>query len=107
MFNDNKNILIQSIISSLKARLEEYGVVFLSDFQIVDMNTPMTFKELVIKASIEMNLTLEIEFYAMRDIVEWSIYDRDNLLSNNKMIYDNLIETLYKKLPVRIARDLH
>ena len=67
----------------------------------------MTFKELVIKASIEMNLTLEIEFYAMRDIVEWSIYDRDNLLSNNKIIYDNLIETLYKKLPVRIARDLH
>jgi hypothetical protein len=107
MFNDNKNILIASLISSLKARLEEYGVVFLSDFQIVDINTPMTFKELVIKASIEMNLTLEIEFYSMRDIVEWSIYDRDNLLSNNKIIYDNLIETLYKKLPVRIARDLH
>jgi hypothetical protein len=43
----------------------------------------------------------------MRDIIEWSIYDRDKLLSNNEMIYDNLIETLYKKLPIRIARDLH
>jgi len=107
MFNDNKNILIASLISSLKARLEEYGIVFLSDFQIVDMNTPMTFKELVITASIQSSLTLEIEFYAMRDIIEWSIYDRDNLLSTNKMIYDNLIETLYKKLPLRIARDLH
>jgi hypothetical protein len=106
---DNKNLFIGYVLSSLKIRLEEVGVVFLTDFKVVDLNNPMTLKEITFSALVKGGgisvVQLEITINSMREMITWSWYENEELISSKKMVFEDLITALYKKLPLKILRD--
>lgn len=104
----NKNIFLNYLLSSLRLRLEELGITFLTDFIVEDLNNIMTLKEISFSALVQGEtsaVNLRIVIFSHREMISWSWYDGDNLLSTKKMIFKNLVTALYKQLPIKIMRD--
>jgi hypothetical protein len=106
--DQNKNLFLNYLLSSLKLRLEELGVSFLTDFKVDDLNNIMTLKEITFSALVQgetSTVSLEITILSMREMIVWSWYEGDDLISSKKMIFKNLVTALYKQIPLKIMRD--
>jgi len=106
--DQNKNLFLNYLLSSLKLRLVELGLVFLTDFEVDDLNNPMTLKEITFSALVQgenSTVSLVITILSMREMIVWSWYENEELISSKKMIFEDLITALYKKLPFKILRD--